>query len=153
MKRFALYNTLPLAAATLMMVGAAGCGRDSVKVYHVDSNDTTTPLPPTAGKAEEAAPAIEPPPLAAASQAAAGPPDLCWRYAGGQWRRLPNEMPLGACAQTLFAGRCERAGDAAYGRWAQQTLRLVPGRVEISSDNRSFRPLMDQPGCPPPPAG
>jgi hypothetical protein len=112
-----------------------------------------TPLPPTDGKAEEAAPAIEPPPLAAAPQAAAGSPDLCWRYAGGQWRRLPNEMPLGACAQTLFAGRCERAGDAAYGRWGQQTLRLVPGRVEISSDNRSFRALMDQPGCPPPPAG
>ncbi len=30
------------------------------------------------------------------------------------------------CAQTLFAGRCERAGEAAYGRWQQQTLRLVP---------------------------
>ncbi|HEY9216806.1 MAG TPA: hypothetical protein VIO94_02065, partial [Phenylobacterium sp.] len=64
------------------------------------------------------------------------------------WRKLPAEMPLGACVQTLFAGRCERAGSAAYGRWGQQTLRLVPGRVEISADNRSFRILADQgAGC------
>lgn len=49
MKRFALSNVLPLAAASLMMFAAAGCGRDGVKVYHVDTNDTTTPLPPAAG--------------------------------------------------------------------------------------------------------
>jgi hypothetical protein len=46
--------------------------------------------------------------------------------------------------QTLFAGRCERSGGAAYGRWMQQTLRLVSGRVEVSGDNRSFRPLAEQ---------
>jgi hypothetical protein len=112
-----------------------------------------TPLPPVAGKADAAPPVAETAPAAAVSQAAGGPSDVCWRYAGGQWRKLANEMPLGACAQTLFAGRCVRAGDAAYGRWGQQTLRLVPGRVEISADNRSFRPLMDQPGCPAGPAG
>jgi hypothetical protein len=108
-----------------------------------------TPLPPLDKKAEEAAPAAEPPP-ATLPLVVSGPSDVCWRYAGGQWRRLPSEMALAACAQTLFAGRCERVGDAAYGRWAQQTLRLVAGRVEISGDNHSFRPLMDQPGCPPP---
>ena len=59
-----------------------------------------------------------------------------------------RDQPLAACVQTLFAGRCERAGEAAYGRWGQQTLRLGPGRVEISADNRSFRPLIDQAGCP-----
>jgi len=26
----------------------------------------------------------------------------------------------------------------------QQTLRLVPGKVEVSGDNRSFRPLAEQ---------
>jgi hypothetical protein len=108
-----------------------------------------TPLPPQPGKAEEAAPAADAPPVAAQPQVASGPPDICWRYATGQWRRLAGETPLAACVQTLFAGRCERAGEAAYGRWGQQTLRLVPGHVEISSDNRSFRPLTDQPGCPP----
>ena len=111
-----------------------------------------TPLPPKTGSGAEDAVA-EP---AAAPQAAngpSGPSGACWRYAEGQWRRQPAEMALVACVQLLFAGRCERAGEAAYGRWAQQTLRLVPGRVEISPDNRSFRPLMDQPGCSASPAG
>src|SRR5205807_543277 len=61
-----------------------------------------------------------------------------------------GDMTLAECAQALFAGGCERAGDAAYGRWGQQTLRLVPGRIEVSSDNRSFHTLMEQPGCPAP---
>ena len=104
-----------------------------------------TPLPPVESKGEDAG--AEPPP-AAAPQVISGPPGACWRYAEGQWRKLPAEMGLGACAQVLFAGRCEHTGEVAYGRWAQETLRLVPGRIEISADNRSFRPLMDQPGCP-----
>jgi hypothetical protein len=104
-----------------------------------------TPLPPGEGKVAEAEPA-EP---AVSAQPAAGTPDACWRYAAGQWRKLTPDMPLTACAQILFAGRCERTGEAAYGRWGVQTLRLVPGRIETSGDNRNFRPLMDQPGCPP----
>lgn len=101
-----------------------------------------TPLPPEPVSTL----ATTPPPVSAAS----GPSDACWRYAGGQWSRLPTEMPVSACVQTLFNGRCERPGGATYGRWGEETLRLVPGRVEISSDNRSFRPLVDQgpaPGC------
>jgi hypothetical protein len=95
-----------------------------------------TPLPPV----EPVHAALKPPPTVQ-------PVDVCWRYEGG-WRRLPNEMTLAACVQTLFAGRCERAGDAAYGRWAQQTVRLVPNKVEISSDNRSFHTLVEQgAGC------
>ncbi|HEY2356042.1 MAG TPA: hypothetical protein VGH86_01225 [Phenylobacterium sp.] len=77
----------------------------------------------------------------------------CWRYGDGQWRKYNNDMTLGACVQTLFAGRCERGADAAYGRWGQQTLRLESGRVEISADNHNFRPLIDQPGCAGSPAG
>jgi hypothetical protein len=101
-----------------------------------------TPLPP-----------VEPVHAALKPTPAAQPVDACWRYDGG-WRKLPNDMTLTACVQTLFAGRCERAGDAAYGRWAQQTVRLVPNRVEISSDNRSFRTLIEQgPGCTLPGAG
>ncbi len=107
-----------------------------------------TPLPPSPDARPEEEAAAEPA-TAAASPIPSGPPDACWRYAAGQWRKLTPDLPLAACAQTLFAGRCERSGEAAYGRWGQQTLRLVPGRIEISGDNRSFRPLMDQPGCPP----
>jgi hypothetical protein len=112
-----------------------------------------TPLPPADAKVEEVAPA-EAAPAPVLPQVVSGPTAICLSYASGQWRRLPNETGLNACAQALFAGRCEHAGEAAYGRWGQQTLRLVaPGRVEISSDNRSFRPLMDQPGCPAAPVG
>jgi hypothetical protein len=108
-----------------------------------------TPLPPAESK-PVAEPVAEPAPAPIASpQVASAPTDACWRYATGQWRKLTPDLPLAACAQTLFVGRCVRLGDAAYGRWGQQTLRLVPGRVEISADNRGFRPLMDQPGCPP----
>jgi len=72
----------------------------------------------------------------------------CLRYDQGKWARLPGDVSLNACVQALFAGRCERPGGATYGRWMQQTLRLVPGRVEVSADNHSFRTLADQgAGC------
>jgi hypothetical protein len=106
-----------------------------------------TPLPPPEAKGPEEAPADTAPAPGVLPQIVSGSPGACWRYAEGQWRKLPADMGLGACAQTLFAGRCERAGEAAYGRWQQQTLRLVAGRVEISADNHSFRTLLDQPGC------
>jgi len=111
-----------------------------------------TPLPPAESRPPEEAP-TDAATAPATPQAASGPAGLCLRYAEGQWRRLPAEMPLAACAQALFAGHCERPGGATYGRWMQQTLRLVPGRVEISADNRSFRLLMEQPGCVSPTSG
>jgi hypothetical protein len=106
-----------------------------------------TPLPPE----ESAEPIVEPVQPASPDLAAPAPNEplaACWRYARGGWRKLPGDLGRMACAQTLFAGRCEQPGGATYGRWGQQTLRLVPGRVEVSDDNRSFRPLADQgPGC------
>jgi hypothetical protein len=98
------------------------------------------------------APVAPPAPSAAApAQLAphAGPAAAaCWTHAEGQWRRLPSDTSLSGCVQALFAGRCVHPGEAVYGRWGQQTLRLVPGRVEVSDDNRSFRPLVRQgPGC------
>lgn len=112
-----------------------------------------TPLPPT--------PTVTAPPAAStstpaepASASANAPLGACWRYAGNEWRRLPGEITLNACAQQLFGGRCEKTGGATYGRWGEETLRLVPGRVEISSDNRSFHTAFDQgPNCSIPNAG
>lgn len=109
-----------------------------------------TPLPPAEAApapeaAPEEAPAAEAPPAEAARPVAARSSGACWRYEGGQWKKLPGDVSLSACLQTLFAGRCERPGGATYGRWSQQTLRLVPGKVEISGDNRRFRTLVDQP--------
>lgn len=98
---------------------------------------------------------VQPPsePEQAALPDAQAPSGACWRYAG-EWKKLPSDMTLNACVQALFAGRCEHSGGATYGRWMQQTLRLVPGRVEVSGDNRGFRPLVEQgPGCAIPPVG
>ncbi|HVK43259.1 MAG TPA: hypothetical protein VM471_12320 [Phenylobacterium sp.] len=103
-----------------------------------------TPLPPQTGPVIPAQPQPSTPAPAPTVTAASGPAGSCWRYADGGWRKLPNDLTLNGCVQTLFAGRCERPGGATYGRWMQQTLRLVPGKVEVSGDNRSFRPLADQ---------
>ena len=115
-----------------------------------DAGTVLTPLPPVQTAAVE--PAL--PPAAAATPTdtmtpatpAGGPTGACWRYAGNVWSRLPSDLSLNGCVQALFAGRCERPGGATYGRWMTQTLRLVPGKVEVSGDNRSFRTLADQGG-------
>lgn len=67
----------------------------------------------------------------------------CLRFAGGEWREV-GDMGLNACVQTLYDGRCEQLGGATYGRWGDSTLRLVPGRVEQSFDNTTFRPIAPQ---------
>lgn len=117
----------------------------------VDGGPLITPLPP-APAAPLPAPAATP--AALPDAVPQGPVGACWRHAG-DWRRLPSDMNLNGCVQALFAGRCERPGSASYGRWGEQTLRLVPGRVEISSDNRSFRLLVEQAAgqCGLPPVG
>ncbi len=106
-----------------------------------------TPLPPTPA-ATPTVPTTPAPtattPASTTSVSANATLGACWRYAGAEWRRLPGDITLNACAQQLFNGRCEKPGGATYGRWGEQTLRLVPGRVEISSDNRSFHGAFDQ---------
>lgn len=111
-----------------------------------------TPLPPI----EEAAPADVESALPAeeGEEAASTAGAACWRHGGGRWRKVSSDGDIDACVQTLFAGRCEKPGAATYGRFGQQTLRLVTGRVEISDDNRSFRTLAVQGSdCSIPPVG
>lgn len=106
-----------------------------------EAGTVLTPLPPPVEAAPAPAPIVVPaaPGPAQPRRAAA----VCWRYADSSWSRM-SEMSLNACVQALFEGKCERPGGATYGRWGEQTLRLVPGRVEQSSDDRSFRPLVEQ---------
>ena len=131
---------LPAAVAT----GALDVGVDEAgNLAAADQAGTMlTPLPPQ----PEAVTPLNPAPTTPvqAPTATNAPAGGCWRYVDGGWRKLPNDLTLNACVQTLFAGRCERPGGATYGRWMQQTLRLVPGKVEVSGDNRSFRPLAEQ---------
>jgi hypothetical protein len=111
-----------------------------------EAGTVLTPLPPQNVTAIPH-PGATPAPTDVAAPAA-GPAGPCLRYSGAEWRQLPGDLTLNACVQALFAGRCERPGGATYGRWMLQTLRLAPGRVEISGDNRSFRVLAEQgPGC------
>jgi hypothetical protein len=95
-----------------------------------------TPLPPSA------APVV----VADASQAPASnaPEGDCLRYAAATWRKAGAGMSLSGCVKLLFDGQCQKSG-AAYGRWMSQTLRLVPGAVEVSADNRNFHLLVEQP--------
>lgn len=105
-----------------------------------------TPLPPPAETVAVPAPVATP--TAPTPAVSSTPLAVCWRYAGGEWRKQPGEITLNACAQQLYGGKCERPGGATYGRWGEETLRLVPGRVESSSDNRSFHSIIEQgPGC------
>ena len=105
-----------------------------------------TPLPPPAETVAVAAPAATT--TAPTPAAASTPLAVCWRYAGGEWRKQPGEITLNACVQQLYSGKCERPGGATYGRWGDETLRRVPGRVESSSDNRTFHSIIEQgPDC------
>lgn len=90
---------------------------------------------PSAG---QPSPADAPRPAPAASGAA------CLRHTGSEWRQVSGNMSLGGCVQALYAGTCVRPGDALYGRWGDTTLRLVPRRVEQSTDNSRFRTLAQQ---------
>jgi hypothetical protein len=105
-----------------------------------------TPLPPSDSGAAPAAATPEASPAAAPAQQqiARAPVADCLRYAGSSWRRVGLAMPLSACVQALFSGRCEPAGQAAYGRWGTNAVRLVPHRVEMADDNRNFRTLVEQ---------
>jgi hypothetical protein len=127
--------------------GALDVGIDSSGALGAGAG-TLTPLPPVSPHLPESVPVevIRPaePETPKSLPTPSAPQAACWRHSGSEWRRLPGEMTQSSCVQTLFAGRCERPGEATYGRWGAQTLRLVPGRVEVSGDNRTFRTLVEQ---------
>ncbi len=107
-------------------------------------------LQPLPAASSASAPAPAPPPgaeratIAATASPAPAAPAECLRFANGEWRPAGSVGALNQCVRVLFDGRCVRAGDALYGRYGVLTLRLVPGRVEVSPDNRSFRSLLAQ---------
>jgi hypothetical protein len=102
-----------------------------------------TPLPPSDAVATDLSQAADQAP-AASTPGMRGPVGECLRYGGAGWRKLGDSLTQSACVQALFAGHCEKTGGASYGRWMGQTLRLVPHRVESSSDNMNFHTLAEQ---------
>jgi len=120
----------------------------SGQVAAASSSDALQPLAASSAPAATAptpspAPPPQPTPLEAEPQAAAAQ-GACWRYSG-DWRKISDDMTLDVCVQTLFAGRCVRPGDADYGRWGDDTLRLVAGKVERQTAGGGFRTLVRQP--------
>ena len=128
--------------------GALDVGLDptgALAAAHGDSSQIT-PLPPA-----EASSDVEPQsPAGASGEPSAATPGgvqpgarvaACWLYADASWSRVPEDLTLGACLRTLYPDRCARGGPPVYGRWADRTLRLVDGRIDISPDNRNFRVL------------
>jgi hypothetical protein len=82
-----------------------------------------------------------PPPTALPADGATGD---CLRFIRGGWQPAGGGVTLGVCVRTLFAGRCVGPGQTLYGHWGRETVRLMPGRVEMSDNNRDFRPLVAQ---------
>jgi len=151
-----LVGELPLgecAKRNGVATGALDVGVDTSGALAATNGVTAqiTPLAPDEPPAAVPAPAEEIAQASSPDQTPAlvgGESQSCWRYAGSAWNELTRPMSLSACIQTLYDGECERAGVPAYGRWGDRTLRLLSGRIEISRDNRIFRPLVEQgPGC------
>jgi hypothetical protein len=81
-----------------------------------------------------------------------GAASSCMKHGSQGWSVVSENAPLSVCVNLLFDGRCEQPGAAQYGRWGEQTVRLVPGKIEIARDGRTFETLVDQgPNCTVPP--
>jgi len=140
--------------------GALDVGLDptgALAASHGMSTDIT-PLPPPGAMATGAqgdsspAGAAAPPASAPAASSTRAATAACLKYAEASWTRAAYDTTLDACVQILYAGQCVAAGGALYGRWGDRTLRLVPGRVEVSGDNHNFHTLAAQgQGCSLPP--
>ena len=143
--------------------GALDVGLDPSGAIAAGEGQQLQPLPQPIEQAPPQSPAAPaenmvadtPAEPAAAPAAATAPGGACWRFNGVNWRQISGYLGLNDCVQALFAGQCARPGSASYGRWSNQTLRLVTGRVERSNDNRTFRTLASQPPgeCTIPPVG
>lgn len=103
------------------------------------------PRAPAVKEAPAADPRVQEPARQPAQAAALHADGACLRSVGSEWRPVGAGMTLSACVQALYAGTCVRSpGEAQYGRWNETALRLVPRRVEQSTDNVRFSTLSRQ---------
>jgi len=88
MKSFTLSKFWPVAVGSVLMIAAAGCGRDNVKVYHVDASDTSAPTPPPVAPA--AMPSTMPNGLPVPDNS--GQPSLQYILPAGWEKKAPTQM-------------------------------------------------------------
>ncbi len=136
--------------------GALDVGLDQSGALAAGAGDT--PLQPLSnavdnttdddGKLADAGPSVATdttsPPSDDAGAGQIGQVSDCLRFGRSGWVDAGRGVTLNACVRTVFDGRCVGPGQAMFARWGSQTLRLVPGRVGVSADNRNFHPLMAQ---------
>jgi hypothetical protein len=158
-----LIGELPLAECAKrngVATGALDVGLDPSGALAASHGLSTiiTPLPPPPGALaaepaqSDSSPADADTPPASDPTAPRAATAACLKYAEASWARLTYDTSLDTCVQILYAGQCVGAGGALYGRWGNRTLRLVPGRVEVSGDNHNFHTLTVQgPVCSLPP--
>jgi hypothetical protein len=136
---------------------ALDVGLDETGAVAAAVDQPLQPLPGPIQVAEGGAPPVNIPPVpnlgpvggstpaAGGSQAAWGP---CMRHGSYGWTTVSQSAPLSVCVNLLFDGRCEPEGGATYGRWGEQTVRLVTGKIEIAPDGKTFSTLVEQgPDC------
>lgn len=87
MKFFTHLKISALAAGTCLILAATGCGRDSVKVYHVDASDAASPPPAVA---PAAMPATMPNGLPVPDNS--GQPTLQYTLPAGWEKKAPTQM-------------------------------------------------------------
>jgi hypothetical protein len=93
MKRFVQVKLWPVAIGALLLMAAAGCGRDTVKVYHVDASDSATPVPPPVAANTTppvSMPAAMPDGLPAPDHS--GLPTLQYNLPAGWDKKVPTQM-------------------------------------------------------------
>ena len=123
---------------------AAAHGASS-QITPLPPGDSSSDVEPRSPAGASAGTTAEP---TAGAPSAGGRVAACWLYADASWSRVPEDLSLSACLRTLYPDRCARGGPPVYGRWADRTLRLLDGRIEISPDNRNFRVLAGRnPDC------
>ncbi|MDD5139190.1 MAG: hypothetical protein PHY43_02890 [Verrucomicrobiales bacterium] len=89
MKSFIHLTLWPATVGTFLILAAAGCGRDSVKVYNVDASDAATPAPPPIATTG-AMPTAMPDGMLAPDNS--GQPSLQYALPAGWEKKAPSQM-------------------------------------------------------------
>lgn len=98
MKHYLQNNLWLTALGTLLIISAAGCGRNDVKVYQVDANDAATPMPPPLG-ASGAMPTTMPDGIPVPDNS--GQPELLYTLPAGWEKKAPTQMRVASLGISL----------------------------------------------------